>query len=156
MFRDDFDRTAFCERLASVIPKFGWTCVAFILMPTHFHLVLAVDDDRLQPGMQALFGPYAQAFNRRWGRKGHLKAGPFRMRHVADDADLVGLVRYVARNPVRARICEHPADWFWGSFCGSAGYAKPFAFVDDELVLSALDDDRTEAQRLLRERVEKP
>ena len=40
MFRDDVDRTDFCVRLARVIRKHDWVCHSFVLMPTHYHLLL--------------------------------------------------------------------------------------------------------------------
>jgi putative transposase len=154
MFRDDFDRNLFCERLATAIAKYRWACIAFVLMPTHFHLVLEVEDDVLPPGMHCLFAPYAQAFNRRWGRTGHLRAAPYKLRRIEDNRDLRGSVRYVARNPVRARLCERPQDWEWSSYCRSAGYDRRFPFVNDRLILGVIDDDVTTARELLRDIVE--
>jgi REP-associated tyrosine transposase len=156
MFRDDWDRTEFCNRLARAISRHQWILHAFVLMPTHFHLVLTVLDDVLQPGMRDAFGPYAQGFNRRWGRAGHLKAAPYKLRRVNDEPDLCGVVRYVARNPVRAKLCESPRDWRWSSYLGSAGYTSPFWFVDDRTVMAAFGESRTKASQLLRVFVEAP
>ena len=58
------------------------------------------------------------------------QAEPYKLRPVLDEADLCGVVRYVARNPVRADLCERPQDWRWSSYLASAGYAKPFPFVE--------------------------
>jgi len=154
MFQDDFDRLAFCQRLTASMKRHSWTCHAFVLMPTHFHLLVSVLDDVMQPGMRDAFAPYAQEFNSRWARTGHLKAGPYGHRLVEDDADLIGVIRYIARNPVRAGLCARPQDWRWSSYPGSAGYARQFDFVDDRLVLGSLDDDRDRAIRLLRLLVE--
>src|SRR5436305_1997806 len=156
MFRDDVDRTSFANRLAATIRKHSWTLVAFVLMPTHFHLIVEVGDDVLQPGMRDSFGPYAQEFNRRWARSGHLKAAPYGLRRVWDEADLCGVVRYVARNPVRDNLCERPQDWRWSSYVGSAGYEKPFWFVDDRAVLAAFNENDARAASFLRLFVETP
>lgn len=154
MYRDDTDRTLFCRRLERTIEKYAWTVVAFVLMPTHFHLILEVADDVLQPGMRDVFGPYAQEFNRRHGRTGHLKAGPYKLRRIADEAGLEVAVRYVARNPVRAKLCNRPQDWYWSSYRGTAGYAEPFKFVDDELALGSFGDNPARAVVSLRTFVE--
>jgi REP element-mobilizing transposase RayT len=156
MFRDDFDRTAFCHGLHAVVATCSWTCVGFVLMPTHFHLILDVPDDVVPRGMHALFGPYAQAFNRRWSRSGHLRAAPYKLRRVEDERDLWGTSRYVARNPVRAGLCARPQDWYWSSYCDSAGYARRFPFVNERLLLATLHEDVTKARTLLREIVEAP
>lgn len=150
MFRDDVDRTDFCNRLSNVVERFAWTTVAFVLMPTHFHLILDVEQDLLQPGMQRLFGCYAQQFNLRWGRSGHLRAGPFKLRALDNDADLASTARYVFRNPVKAGLCERPQDWYWSSYRGSAGYGPQFSFVDDSVLLGIFDENRERAVHLLR------
>jgi REP element-mobilizing transposase RayT len=150
MFRDDFDRTMFCRRVERSISSHAWTLAAFVLMPTHFHFIVEVDDDVLPRAMHSVFGPYAQEFNRRWGRSGHLRADRYRLRLVADDADLQRTTRYVARNPVKKGYCVAPQDWHWSSYAGSAGHADPFPFVDDSLILGSLHEDRTRAQQLLR------
>jgi REP element-mobilizing transposase RayT len=154
MFVDDFDRTSFCRRLSVSVARYGWICVGFVLMPTHFHLVLEVEDDALPVGMHALFGPYAQEFNRRHARSGHLRAAPYKLRRIDDDRGLRAVVRYVARNPSRARLCREPQDWQWSSYPGSAGYERPFPFVNDELVLGTLHEDMGSARHLLRDVVE--
>ena len=150
MFRDDLDRTHFCNRLTATIRRFGWTCHAFVLMATHYHLLLEVGKDALQPGMRVLNGPYAQVFNRRWARSGHLKGGPYGLNPIDDEVGLLRCTRYIARNPVEAGVCVSPAEWTWGSYRGCAGYDVGFPFVANDLVLTALHDNRTRAQRLLR------
>jgi putative transposase len=154
MFVDDTDRTDFCRRLAGTIRRHRWTCTAFVLMTTHFHFVLEVDDDVLSPGMRDFFGPYAQAFNRRHGRYGHLRAEPFKLRPLATDAGLRILAKYVANNPVEAGMCEWPQDWRWSSYAGTAGYKPQFPFVDDRLLLGSIHDDAARARLLWREIVE--
>jgi putative transposase len=150
MFRDDFDRTDFCMRLERTIARFDWICHAFCLMTTHYHLLLEVAEDALQPGMRLLNGCYAQEFNRRWGRNGHLKGSPYGATRVETDEHLLSCVRYIARNPVEAGLCSHPAEWIWGSYRGCAGYDIGFGFVTNDFILSLFHESRTKAQRLLR------
>lgn len=155
MFRDDVDRTGFCNYLNRVVTRFGWVCHAFCLMTTHYHLLVSVEQDALQPGMHALNGPYAQAFNLRHGRNGHLRGSPYGARLVDDDDDFLRVVRYIALNPVRGGLCEHPADWAWSSYRQTAGYdGNRFPFVTSELILSCFSGDDTRSQRLLRLLVE--
>jgi putative transposase len=154
MFRDDVDRTDFCNRLTRTIARYEWRCHAFCLMTTHYHLLVEVGQDALQPGMHMLNAQYAQQFNRRWARKGHLKGSQYGSRLIEGETQLLRCVRYIALNPVEAGMCTHPADWRWSSYRGTAGYGEPFPFVTDELVLGTLHEDRAKAQRLLRILVE--
>jgi putative transposase len=133
-FLDDVDRTDFCNRLHRVVPKLRWRCLAFALLTTHYHLILQVEENRLQPGMQWLNGTYAQRFNKRHERWGHLCGSRYSLVAIESRRQRMRAFRYVALNPIEAGLVARPYDWPWSSYAGTAGYAKPFAFVDDEPV----------------------
>ena len=156
MFRDDTDRMDFCGRLARTIRRFGWTCRAFCLMTTHYHLLLDVADNRLQPGMHRLNGQYAQEFNHRHGRSGHLHGDRYASELVQTDGHMLRAFRYIVRNPVRAGLCDNPADWLWSSYRGTAGLDGAFAFVDDRPIRAYFGRDAEDAIRVLRGFVEDP
>ena len=151
MFIDDIDRTLFCNYLAGVIKAQGWICHAFCLMPTHYHLLLDVDEDALQPGMQRLNGPYAQRFNGRHGRRGHLRGDRYSAKPVESIGHMLHTYRYIARNPVRAGLCACPSDWTWGSYRGSVGLEVVFPFVDSSRIHGYFGADRATGFDTLRE-----
>jgi REP-associated tyrosine transposase len=130
LYRDDLDRLEFLRYLARATARNGWTCIAFCLMTTHYHLVVAVEDGVLPLAMHSLNLAYAQSFNRRHGSKGHVQFRPYGAKRISGDGDLLTRYRYVVRNPVRAGLCPFAADWPWSSFAGSVGLAEPHGFVD--------------------------
>jgi putative transposase len=150
MFLDDYDRTFFCILLARAIKRHQWTCRAFCLMTTHYHLLLDVQDNALQPGMHNLNGPYAQRFNARHKRSGHLRGDRYYAIPVESDGHMLALLRYLARNPVEAGLCEHPSDWRWSSYRGCAEIDGGFAFVNSLPLRAYFGEDRRTATKLLR------
>jgi putative transposase len=154
MFHDDVDRTDFCMRLARIIEARRWVCHAFCLMPTHYHLLLEVGDNTLQPGMQYLNGTYAQNFNRRHGRWGHLKGERYSAKPVLSDGHMLSTFRYIAQNPVAAGLCERPSEWIWGSYRDCIGLDNRFSFVTHDIIRSYFGPDPERAIPLLREFVE--
>jgi putative transposase len=150
MFRDDHDRTLFCVLLARTIKKHEWICRAFCLMTSHYHLLLDVEHNALQRGMQQLNGPYAQRFNARHKRSGHLRGDRYAAKPVESDGHMLHALRYIARNPVEAGVCMRPSDWPWGSYRGCAEFDVGFDFVDSSSLRSYFGRDRREATRLLR------
>lgn len=112
MFLDDDDRTRFAMLLIRTIMRAKWTCRAFCLMTTHYHLLLDVAANALQPGMQHLNGNYARGFNLRHGRSGHLFGERYHDVLVESDEHMLELLRYIARNPVEAGLCARPSDWY--------------------------------------------
>ena len=113
IFRDDVDRLDFLNLLAIVADRFGWTIHAYCLMDTHYHVVVATTTAQLSAGMQALNGRYAQLFNHRHRRRGHLFEGRFRSWLVRDERHLEATCTYVLQNPVKAHQCATAAEWPW-------------------------------------------
>jgi REP element-mobilizing transposase RayT len=92
---------------------FEWKCHAYCLMSTHFHLLLETKRELLSRGMHRLNGLYAQGFNKRYGRKGHLFEGRFSAYVIDRDDHFEEAYRYVIDNPVQAGLCAEPGDWPW-------------------------------------------
>jgi putative transposase len=115
IYVDEVDQSAFIRLLSSVIQRFDWTCHAYCLMTTHYHLVVEARLDALSRGMARLNGIYAQGFNERHGRRGHLFEGRF-VAYVIDSDDYLEVAsRYVLDNPVRAGLCADAAEWRWSA-----------------------------------------
>ena len=114
IYHDDNDRRNFLSLLALVVQNYEWTCQAFCLMTNHYHLVLDATREDLSDGMQILNGDYAQGFNGKYGRWGHLFGDRFWSRSLHED-ELEHVCLYVMMNPVRAGLCEAIADWPWSA-----------------------------------------
>ena len=113
MFVDDVDRLAFLGLLQDVTTRWDWLFHALCLMTNHYHLVVASSRESLSRGMHRLNGVYAQRFNQRHARWGHVFGDRFGCRVVEEDKHLETVCAYVLRNPVRAGLCERPSDWPW-------------------------------------------
>lgn len=72
IYHDQIDREAFLELLVQVVERFSWRCLAYCLMGNHYHLLLQTPLPNLSLGMRQLNGVYAQRFNRRHTRVGHV------------------------------------------------------------------------------------
>jgi putative transposase len=132
VFRDDDDRTRFCNLLVTTLVEESWVCRAFCFMTTHYHLLLDL----------------------RHKRTGHLFGGRYYSDRADTDDYMLELLGYVARNPVRAGACRRPADWYWSSYGGCIGLQSDFPFVDSSPLLGYFDSSKESAQRRLREFVE--
>jgi len=127
--------------------------MSFALLTNHFHLQLEVTENSLQPGMKWLNGTYAQLFNKRHERWGHLCGARYSLVPIESERQRLRVFRYIALNPVRAGLVTRPQDWPWSSYAGSAGYAKQFPFVDDRRI-RAMFGPGADGLELLRATVE--
>ncbi|MEK7107496.1 MAG: transposase [Patescibacteria group bacterium] len=111
------------EMLESILEdayeKYDMRILAYCLMPNHFHLVLYPQKDcDLQKFMQWVTLTHTQ----RWHTKnkttgtGHLYQGRYKSVLVQDDEHLLGLIRYVERNPLRAKLVKNLNNWRFSSY----------------------------------------
>lgn len=114
IYRDDDDRRAFLGLLGIAVERFEWTCHAFCLMTTHYHLVVEGLRVNLSAGLELLNGVYAQGFNNRHRRWGHVFGDRFWCRSVTEE-QLEPVCLYVMVNPIRAGLCDQIADWPWSA-----------------------------------------
>ena len=143
---DDVDRQAFIGRLAKTVERTGWSCLAYCLLDSHVHLVIATPRPNLGEGMRWLLGSYAQNFNHRHEREGHLFRARFYSRRIQSESHLITALIYVALNPVRTGLVERPEHWRWSSYASTIGRSGAPDFIDARAVLELLDDDPVKAQ----------
>src|SRR5437870_6905448 len=72
IFRDDLDRIDFLHLIADASKRFKWRRDAYCLLGTHYHLLVESKRKDLSEGMQHLNSRYAQRFNKRHRRRGHV------------------------------------------------------------------------------------
>jgi putative transposase len=151
VYRDDDDRSIFVAALAHAVDRFGWICHAYCLMDNHYHLVVETPRPNLPLGMRQLNGVYAQRFNRRHDRSGHVFESRYRSILVEKEAHLLTVCRYVVLNPIRAAVCHEPGDYRWSSYAVTAGTAATASFVCVDSILRKFGETRAIAQARYRE-----
>lgn len=134
IFADAADYRRFLTLLPEALARFGANCLAFCAMWNHYHLLLAAGDLPISRVMQQVNSSYAQHFNRRHGRVGHLLQGRFASRIVEDGAYTRAVLRYIALNPVTAGRVADPRDWPWSSYRAAMGLEPGPAFLAVERV----------------------
>jgi REP element-mobilizing transposase RayT len=113
IFHEDVDRRLFLARLRRVSRELGWQCFIYCLMTTHYHLLVEVSLERLSKGMQRVQGPYAQQFNVKYARVGHLFQERFHTTVIRDERHFARAYEYIRNNPVEAGLCREAEDWPW-------------------------------------------
>ena len=104
IFKDDFDRNNFLDRLGKILTETATTCYAWALIPNHAHLLLRSGKVPVATVMRRLLTGYAQSYNRRYRRHGQLFQNRYKSILCQEDPYLLELVRYIHLNPLRAKI----------------------------------------------------
>lgn len=131
IFRDDRDYGRFLEGLETIVDKFGFEIFSFVCMPNHVHLFFRTPQPNLSRGMQYLLSGYANWFNARHRRPGHLFQGRFKGELIEDDRYFWNVSRYLHLNPVRGKrpLVERPEQWRWSSYLGYRYKSKRVAWL---------------------------
>jgi putative transposase len=88
---------------------------AYCLMSNHYHLLVHTPEGNLTRCMRHLGGVYTQLFNRRHGHDGPLFRGRYKAILVEEEEYLLGLVRYVHHNPLKAGVVKTLKEYPWSS-----------------------------------------
>lgn len=115
IFLGDEDRRIYIGFLSECAAKAHLEIWGYCLMSNHVHL-LAVPrrEDALARGVGLAHRRYAVFLNRREGFSGHLWANRF-FSTPLDEAHHWAAIRYIERNPVRAKIVATAEEWPWSS-----------------------------------------
>jgi putative transposase len=115
------DRLIFLRFLRQAVARCRWECLTYCLMDNHYHLLVRTPEPNLGLGMHRLNGRYAQLFNQRHRRTGHLWEQRYHSVLLTENAHLAQTIGYIALNPVRAGLCDRPEDWRWSAHRALAG-----------------------------------
>lgn len=117
-FKED-DYKMFESILEEACEEYEMRLLAYCLMPNHFHLVLYPrKDGDLQKFMQWLTLTHTQQWHAKNNTTGtgHLYQGRYKSLLVQEDTHLLGLIRYVERNPLRAKLVTDLHNWRFSSY----------------------------------------
>ena len=136
IFLDATDHRQFEFLLGLVVEEYSVECWGFVGMSNHYHAILRPTRCNISDAMRRLNGDYGQWWNKRHSRVGHVFQGRFKDQIVASGDYLMTLIRYVARNPLRAGIVNDLAEWRCGSYRAFAGLEVAPPFLATETVLT--------------------
>ena len=118
IFNTEDDYLLFENLLSEAKELTDMRILAYTLMPNHWHLVLYPrKDGDLGLFMHRLTNAHTRHVHTRTKTigSGHLYQGRYKSFIVDTDKYLLALIKYVERNPVRAKLVRNCENWRWGS-----------------------------------------
>ena len=153
IFADDEDKRRFLERLEEYVTSKKSAIYAWVLMDNHAHLLFRSGEQSISSVMRKLLTWYAQYYNRRHHRHGHLFENRYKSILCEEDSYLLVLVRYIHLNPVRARLVKTLAEldnYPWSGHRALIGKVKK-QWMDTDYVLSQFARTHSKAIHTYRE-----
>ena len=155
VFSDAEDFAAFLVVLKESSEMFDLRVAAFCLMSNHYHLLVQTPSGNLSRIMRHVNGVYTQRFNRRRNIDGQLFRGRYKSILVEKDRHLLELLRYIHRNPLRAKLCKSIEGYPWSSHHGYISTAKKWDWLYKEFLLGMFADKKARAKKGYLEFVQK-
>ena len=116
VFHNHEDYNEFIQLLTTAIQRDNVSLLAFCLMPNHFHLVLRPrKGEDLSSMMRWLMTAQVRNYHKRNKTSGHLWQGRFKCFPIQTGEHLLTVLRYVERNPLRAKLVRRAEKWPWSS-----------------------------------------
>lgn len=116
IFHDEKDFAVFIALIGRLRRECPTRIYAFCLMSNHFHaIVQSRDIDTMSRLMHKLMRGYTVHHHRRHNTSGRLWQDRYKAFPIERDEHFLVAVRYVLRNPVRAKLVQRPRDYPWSS-----------------------------------------
>lgn len=137
VFRESADYSFFLSRLKEAAKQFKVAIHAYVLMPTHFHLLATPTDlDGLSRLMQWLGRHYVPYFNRKYARTGTLWQGRYKATVLDAERYFMTCCAYIELNPVRCELAHSAGDYPWSSYAHHIGISSDPIISDHPLYWS--------------------
>ena len=146
IFHNEKDWIKFSQFMERVIEKYNWSCHAYCLMGTHYHLLLETPDANMVPGMKQLNQFYSQFYNWKYQRVGPVLQGRYKAWLVEKEEKFLDNCRYIVNNPVEAKMVQHPSEWLWSSYRATRGIEKAPNYLETDFLLRHFSSSRKKAQ----------
>ncbi len=148
IFSDEDDYRNFIWRLRKVLRESGDKCLAWCLMPNHFHLLFIRGERPLPEFMRRLMTGHAVYFNQRHERVGHLFQNRYKSILCNRDPYLLELIAYIHLNPLRAGLVKKYDELAAFPWCGHREFvAGGPAVADVGMALGYFGDVGGQARR---------
>ena len=134
VFREPEDYARFLRWLQEASRAYHVAVHAFVLLPTHLHLLATPETAAgLAAMMQKLGRFYVPWYNNKYGRAGGLFEGRFRTAVVATDRHFLMCSRFIELAPLREGQAFDPGKYAWSSYAHHAGLQPDPAITDHAL-----------------------
>ncbi|MCQ2551062.1 MAG: transposase [Clostridia bacterium] len=114
IFEDDEDRKKFIDIAFHFAKETETKICAWCLMSNHVHLLI-YSEKIPEVFIKRVGCTYVPYFNKKYERVGHLFQDRYKSEAVNNDRYLIGVVRYIHKNPQKAGICNMES-YEWSSY----------------------------------------
>lgn len=145
---DDYIRYLDTIRRMKIDNRFELYC--YCLMTNHVHLLIKEKGEDTSRVMKRIGTSYAFWYNSKYARVGHLFQDRYKSEGIDNDAYLLSVIRYIHKNPVKAKMVQEPQEYKWSSCQQYYGYKEiPVELTDTDFILGIFAENKDMATKRL-------
>lgn len=99
LFRDSNDKNKFLHIVEKYKKAYMFIIYSYVLMDTHYHLQINDNGADISKFMKSINQSYAQYYNKKYNRHGHVFSDRFKSKPVENDRYAVAVSVYIHNNP---------------------------------------------------------
>lgn len=143
IFKNNNIKSFILKYLKEYNKKFDYELLAYVIMDNHYHFLIKTNEAPISTIMFFINNLLGKHVNGKLGRTGHAFDSRYKSKLVETDANLIWLLRYIHRNPVKANICKDINDYKWSSHYLYNNYVKSHVNID--FILDKLGNSKESA-----------
>jgi putative transposase len=117
LFTSAIDFNLYLECLKETLSAYPFELNNYTLMHNHVHLILTTKSPHgIDKIIHHCHSTFSKRYNKIHKRRGHFWRDRYKSLVISDDSYGIACMRYINRNPVRARIVENPGQWPWSGY----------------------------------------
>jgi REP element-mobilizing transposase RayT len=138
IFMDSEDNLKFLYILKDCKAISCFELYAYCLMGNHVHLLIKPTSEPLEQIFKRVGTRYVYWYNEKYGRTGHLFQDRFKSEPVDDEQYFLTVLRYIHRNPIRAKITNAISAYPWSSY---SEYVDNKDIIDTAFAFGLMGED---------------
>jgi len=116
IFRHPLEKQYFLGELQNRVDEGDISILSYCVMDNHIHLLINADLDLMAEALKRTNIKFAMRYNTKYDRVGHVFQGRYKSEVINTDQYLLGVIRYIHNNPVKAEIVSEAGDYKWSSY----------------------------------------
>jgi REP element-mobilizing transposase RayT len=149
LFKCSHDKDVYLKLIKKYQETYLFKVYAYCLLDTHAHMLIDCVGADISKIMHGINQCYAQYFNKKYKRHGHLFQDRFKSKIVYDDISLINMSAYINKNPKDIKGYEGKEEKYrYSSFGIYMGIRDDeFGILDENYVLNQFSKDPIKARK---------
>lgn len=112
IFDNEDDIKYYIDKMEQLTKEQNVKIMAYCIMSNHAHILLEAKKlEELSKYMQRLNTSYGRYYNKKYDKVGFVFRDRYKSEGIYSEKQLYNCIKYIANNPVKAGICEEPAEY---------------------------------------------